>query len=119
MVTVKSAPLDIHEEQGKSWTRLVFEGGEGLPDQFSFCEALKGETGDVDTRFFTKDQLGYDFSHRRAVLEAMAAEAIGQEESPQSGKFSQDGMVIGRDLIGPAPAGGNLRLFHNRHPVHA
>ena len=69
------------EGVGKKGFLSFLEGGQGFPDQFAFGEALKGEAGDVDGRLFPEDQLGHDLSHRRAVLEAVAAESVGQEEA--------------------------------------
>ena len=98
--------------------RSFFEGGKGLPDQFSFCETLRGETGDVDERFFSQDQLGHDFPTAGLCWKPWPLKPLARKNPLKSWNFSQYGMVIRRDLIRPGPAPVNLRLLHNGHPVH-
>src|SRR5215213_10127427 len=89
-----------------------------LFEELAFGEALGAQRRGVEeARFVVEDEVGKDAAGGGRVHDAVAAEAVGEEEAADAWGAADDGVVVWRHLVeaGPGAARVDLRLGQARH----
>src|SRR5207247_6832282 len=76
------------------------------------------EQREIHRRLAVDDPVGDVAAGRRRVLEAVAAEADGEEEAFDAGRPADDRVVVGGERAQSRPAAGDLRRLEHGHAVH-
>src|SRR6185436_6604931 len=98
--------------------RRFSDDGE-LADRLVALDALVAERGEIEGLVVPGgDPLGEAAADRRRLLEAVAAEPVGEHEVPEARMRPDDGVVVERvDLVVPGPCIEQAKLIEGWHPV--
>src|SRR5262245_46921958 len=75
-----------------------------LFQQSAFGESFDSERSGINETLPPQDQIGGDASRRGGMHHAVAAEAVGEEQSLHARRGANDRVMIGADLVHPGPA---------------